>query len=1383
MRRLLSILLVLMLLPALPPAEAGNDERSDTDRSYLSEQWSAGLGTALGALDSIVAADIDGDGEDELVVGNAQGYLHVLDWNTTHGKYSSQLQSVDLGSTVKGLIVEQLDGDDALEIVYGYKSSGGAKVRILDGKELRSEDNWSSGIAWANGYNPTDAEMEPYGLAAGDLDGDGKTELAMGADLGHLWVVDAVTPESWSQEDHEIFPDEAEWNLDLQEDFNNEQIENVWGVVIGQLDSDPALEIAVSTKQGWVGVFDGQTGDREGRYKFGGSLDGYCYGLLAADLDGNGIDELVVGCADKLAVFRNGALGQNEDPDVQRTDLKAAYGLEAVDLGFSDDNLELVVAVGNGDLYVLELSGSSLLTRLEWDSGESMSNGAGVTVSLTHAKPWVIHGGDNGILKAWEIDGNNAPQLVWSSMPQQGEWSPVYSLPGGQTWGIATGNIDDDPALEVLVGCGSGQVIAFDGETHVVDWVSPVLEKLPVGIVVADLDNDGEVEIAISTGAPDEGRVSGEGGEGYLYIFDRSGGSFTQSYQSDNIDSALGLAVAELDDSTYPEIGIATGYIEYVLSGSEMIPYPHGEVRVFGYDGSDYGEEWSSGDLEEVVVGLAAGNADDDAQNELLAGTASGDVRIYRASSGSYSLDGGIIDTDRSEAYGLALSDVDNDGDIEILVGTAKKGDEKARIIIYNGESRVQEWDRELDTGSVWGVTGGDFDNDTRSELIWGTNGGELYIYDGETREYEAKTSALSGMTGHYGGLRVADLQGDGVPEIIAGSNVYLWVMTSVGQTNTPDLVVVGDDIAISWNGVGGEEPAAADSERPSEDNDLLVNVTFRNVGGAATSKWRLTIYDGEPRPSNEVREFECRAGEEGQPEGCQVLAPGAELSLELGWGYLKLDPGYHEVYAEMTDLSGQETRKSNNADFTTVDVDAVPNDAPHAVATLDIATVWVDEKVRVDASGSWDNETTNGTADGDDELTDLQYRYYAGGWTSWRYDWDEDVEFSNPGDYLIRVQVRDSRSLPSEEVILSLTVKANSQPVAVLNGNTTAVALGGHVTFDFSTSYDPDDRADLEYRLIFGDGVYSDWLEEGGVTLLYRNPVFNPDGDLESGDLVRKSIGGSDWVFKLVDGQFLEIDNSGLTGNGYNYTLPAGGNQMSYQARLIVRELSSGLGDDDLLTSGPSDPFYVTVTRATNQPPVAMARVGVFVEGTAIFSDTGIEAQTGEAVTFSAAESSDPDGDDAALIFDWSVIDSLGNPVNLISDRNKGSFSKVFNTPGTYTATVIVEDERGERTSSNTVQVTVKAPVTTTNGGDGEGLDLMKLLGLVLLGTVLLAGGAMVVGRLRGGDDEAEFEDTADGPLELACPSCNSTLAVHTPQRPIQVGCPHCQSQFILRE
>ena len=66
-------LAVVFLLSALVPAinvDAGNDARTDTDTGYLSEKWRAGLGTGLGALNSIKSADIDADGEDELVFGN-----------------------------------------------------------------------------------------------------------------------------------------------------------------------------------------------------------------------------------------------------------------------------------------------------------------------------------------------------------------------------------------------------------------------------------------------------------------------------------------------------------------------------------------------------------------------------------------------------------------------------------------------------------------------------------------------------------------------------------------------------------------------------------------------------------------------------------------------------------------------------------------------------------------------------------------------------------------------------------------------------------------------------------------------------------------------------------------------------------------------------------------------------------------------------------------------------------------------------------------------------------------------------------------------------------------------------------------------------------------
>ena len=183
----------------------------------------------------------------------------------------------------------------------------------------------------------------------------------------------------------------------------------------------------------------------------------------------------------------------------------------------------------------------------------------------------------------------------------------LYSIEGGGAYGVAMGNIDDDDALEMLVGSSSGRVYAYDGVTYETDWVSPVLEKSVMGIAVGDLDNDGDNDIAISTGNPGEPQSEGEGGEGYLYVFERSGSSFTEAYQSPNIDTALGITIAELDGSTYPEIGVATGYLEIIdpeAGTSEL----HGNVRVYGYSGSSYGSEWSSSDLGEIVGGIASGD-------------------------------------------------------------------------------------------------------------------------------------------------------------------------------------------------------------------------------------------------------------------------------------------------------------------------------------------------------------------------------------------------------------------------------------------------------------------------------------------------------------------------------------------------------------------------------------------------------------------------------------------------------------------------------------------------------------------------------------------------------------------------------------------------------
>ena len=1380
-------LAIVFLLSALVPAvsvDAANDARTDTDTGYLSEKWRAGLGTGLGALNSIKSADIDADGEDELVFGNSQGYVHVLDWNASAGAFSEEFQSIDMGGAVKGLEIAQIDDDPQLEIAIGYNwNSDSGKVKIIDGSSLLAEANWSSGVSWSHTQW---TEGWPYGIAMGDLDGDGQTELGMGGDRGFLWVVDTETPEIYVGRD--ITSDEAEWYMDVGAKTGGGTLENTWGLTFGQFDDDEAMEVAIGSKQGWVAVFDGETKEMQWKYDMDGNnaVDSLCYSMIAADLNGNGIDELVVPQQGKITVFIDG----DRDVRAEDTDVKSGYGLANEDL-FGDDNEELIVADGSGNIRIMSLSGSSLTTHQEWYGGYPMNAGGGVTVSINgHDNPWIIHGSDAGVLVAWEITSESQHSLVWKSESGSNGGQTLYSLEGGANYAVAMGNIDDDDNLEILVGAGGsgfGRVYAFDGKTYETDWVSPNLNKLPMGIAVGDLNNDGVNEIVVTTGIPGEPMDDeGNGGDGYLHIFERSGGgSFSQVFQSGNINAALGVTIAELDGSTYPEIGIATGYLEIVDATSGTTDL-HGEVRIWGYDGSSYSEEWSSGDLEQIVGGIDSGDPDGDGDTELVIGTGGDDresnqdtaeVRVYHRLGGTYVLDGSVIDVGRYHAFGIDVGDVDNDGEEEITVGTGKFGENKPRLIVYDGSSHSVEYSKSVDSSSVWGVRSGDFDNDGFMELIYGTSGGELFIYDGETEDFEAKTSALSGKAGHYGGIAIGNVDNEGPMEMVVGSTGYMWLFTTEGQTNKPDLAIEGTEIFYS-------------PEEPDEDEDILINMSIINYGGSDTAKWRVKIYDGDPDAGGKkITEFSCDATEPDQRDGCKVLSSGESASFEITWYGIQTDPGYHEIYglAEDTNSPRQETRFGNNKDFTTIDIEEIPNDRPIIIASTDKTVIWVDEAVRIDAGDSYDNETTDNQADRNDSDADLSYRYYfSGGWTAWVSDYTWDVSFSSPGMEEMKVVARDERRKESEELIITVEVKANTQPVAVLTSNISEVVEGGFVTFDVDQSYDPDDRAELEYRFSFGDAVYSDWVAEGQTVRLYQNAFFNgPNGgelQTDSGEEVLRDNFGIMRVFKLVDGQLLEVKDSVVTTNGYNYTLPETSEERTYTAQLMARELSES-GSDDIQASSWSDPVEIKVYRAENILPIAVAKAGIFMNGVGVFNDIVDFAKTGDVVTYSADESYDPDGDDTLLTYEWRLIDSRGGNINLLGDKYEKTFEKTYNEPGTYTAILTVTDERGGYSNWQVDVIVTKSDSTTTGNGD-SGYSTVTLFGAAFIAIAGLVGGAIALNRMRGGGDPDDmFEDVIPSPMELQCPSCGGLISITTAQRPIQIGCPICASQFVIRE
>tara|TARA_Y100000739_G_C20445635_1_gene389893 strand:- start:161 stop:808 length:648 start_codon:yes stop_codon:yes gene_type:complete len=212
-----------------------------------------------------------------------------------------------------------------------------------------------------------------------------------------------------------------------------------------------------------------------------------------------------------------------------------------------------------------------------------------------------------------------------------------------------------------------------------------------------------------------------------------------------------------------------------------------------------------------------------------------------------------------------------------------------------------------------------------------------------------------------------------------------------------------------------------------------------------------------------------------------------------------------------------------------------------------------------------------------------------------------------------------------------------------------------------------------------------------------------------------------------------------------------------------------------------------ITIYRPDNIPPVASAKAGIFVNGVGLFNDLVDYAKTGDEITYSAADSYDPDGEDMALEYSWQIVDPQGNNVNLLGDSDERTFTKTYNEPGTYLAILTVTDERGAKATWQVDVVVSKSGGYGNDGNDEGGYSTTMLIGAAGVGIGVLAVLGFGLRRLSSaGDDdwgESWEEAVTPGPLELNCPTCNGLISITTTQRPIQVGCPMCQSQFVIRE
>ncbi|MBM4389830.1 MAG: VCBS repeat-containing protein [Deltaproteobacteria bacterium] len=343
------------------------------------------------------------------------------------------------------------------------------------------------------------------------------------------------------------------------------------------------------------------------------------------------------------------------------------------------------------------------------------------------------------------------------------------------------GNIDGedtafDPEQEDLGACDpeefSPEPVALSDTCHfdiggfepVVSWeVDGNAASLPA---VGDINSDGMPEIVITWGWLFEpyGELAAYKGDGSGMLWQTSGAS---------IGYGSGPTLADLDGDGQAEI-IAVKLHEYSLISNSPV-----SVVMYDSEGNFLGESQTYTDGEfDHVTGIVVSDMDHDGHAEIVAGrvilnddlTERGVGRDGRGCDNYFGI-GGLY----GEGATPAVADMDLDGVEEVVVGNAFYDPDGHTIMEVRGGPDGAPAIANLD-----GDPEGEFVRATYSELVAiDTDGTELWTYN------------LPGGGGDNSGIMsvptIGDIDGDGLPEVVAARANYLWAVN-------------GEDGSVLWS-------------------------------------------------------------------------------------------------------------------------------------------------------------------------------------------------------------------------------------------------------------------------------------------------------------------------------------------------------------------------------------------------------------------------------------------------------------------------------------------------------------------------------------------------------------------------------------------------------
>jgi uncharacterized repeat protein (TIGR01451 family) len=617
----------------------------------------------------IEVTDLDGDGDLDIVAATTLD--HTIAWYENEdgaGTFGQKkIISVETEPLMSGYIID-IDGDGDLDLIA---SSNGYTLAA-----------WYENVDGAGSFGPKKTIYSgqitaPTTIYAGDIDGDGDMDVVCASRYPFFMTL------AWFRNE------DGEGNFSAPISFSD-QASGLYPVITADVDGDGDLDILSSNKLDWYENLDG-LGSFGPQQVLASPGDLGAISIHVADLDNDGDLDVVSGRGDSVnnAITWNKNDGQGGFGNYIQFSMQPyeqAKSVRTADID-NDGDLDVIAALTSGTLVWYEnLDGLGAFGPINWVSKQARE------VKMVQAED-LDNDGDLDLVSASQYDD----KVAWYENEDGNATftrQRIVSLSVDKAATVRAGDIDGDGDLDLLYGSLAGDKVFWnenlDGLGNYGEAVLIYTQPYgPNDLFPADIDGDGDLDV-VST------RV-GMYADNLRWYENETPTEPYWNFQeisiSPGFDPTL-IQAADIDgDGDLDILGSETGVIS-----SDMYWFRN-------LDGNgNFSNGKAPGAFQDKPNASYAADLDSDGDLDILSCSQDDDkIFWFENTDGLGSFSGSmVISTDVNYPTSVYAADLDNDGDMDIL--SASRGDDKLA------------WYENLDGNGTFGIqhvisaTGIDFD-------------------------------------------------------------------------------------------------------------------------------------------------------------------------------------------------------------------------------------------------------------------------------------------------------------------------------------------------------------------------------------------------------------------------------------------------------------------------------------------------------------------------------------------------------------------------------------------------------------------------------------------------------------------------------------------------